>query len=383
MMIVASPTNTTIQMLNLVAQAETLQPQLDEAVQRVIHSGQYILGPDVTQFEQEVASYLGASHAIGVASGTDALYLALMALGIGSGDEVITTSMSYVATSEAIARTGATPVFIDIDPITFNLELSQLEQALSSKTKAVLPVHLFGQAVDMTTLIHFATRHGLRVIEDCAQAMGATWQGQAVGTFGDAGCYSFFPTKNLGAAGDGGLVTTQDKDLAEKILILRLHGQTQRYHHAMHGGINSRLDSIQAAILRVKLPHLEGWNQARRTLAKQYNQGLKALQGVVCPSMPEEEQAHVFHQYTLRITPKAKLSRDALQQALAEKGIASMIYYPVPLHHQGIHATLGYAEGSLPHAETIAKEVLSLPICPQLSETAVSYILETLQALLG
>jgi dTDP-4-amino-4,6-dideoxygalactose transaminase len=373
---------TSVPMLDLTRQRAQIGPAMDEAVLRVMASGQFILGPELDAFEREAAEWLGAAHAIGVASGTDALYLALMALGIGVGDEVITTSMSYIATSEAIARTGAKPVFVDVDADTFNLDMDAVLGAITPATRCLLPVHLFGRAVDMTALMDLAKRHELFVIEDCAQAMGARWDGQQVGTFGDFGCYSFFPTKNLGAHGDGGLVTARTSELAEKIRVLRLHGQTRRYHHEVHGGINSRLDAMQAAILRVKLPCLNDWNAARRERAHWYNDALAGLPGVVTPQVPTPEERHVFHQYTLRITPQARLTRDAVQQALADQQIASMIYYPVPLHRQGIHQDLHYPPSALPNAELVAQEVLSLPIYPELTRAEVNHVAGVLRSLL-
>lgn len=374
---------TSVPMLDLTRQRAQIGPAMDEAVLRVMASGQFILGPELDAFEREAAQWLGVDHAIGVASGTDALYLSLMALDIGPGHEVITTSMSYIATSEAIARTGATPVFVDVDAETFNLDLDAVLGAITPATRCILPVHLFGRAVDMTALMDLAKRHELFVIEDCAQAMGARWNGQPVGTFGDFGCYSFFPTKNLGAHGDGGMVTARTAELAEKVRVLRLHGQTRRYHHEVHGGINSRLDAMQAAILRVKLPCLDGWNAARRERAHWYNDALAGLPGVVTPEVPTpDEQQHVFHQYTLRITPQARLTRDAVQQALADRQIASMIYYPVPLHRQGIHHNLNYQPGALPNAELVAQEVLSLPNYPELTHAEVAYVAQVLRALL-
>lgn len=358
-------------MLDLTRQVASLQPALDEAVLGVLHSGGYILGPTVQGFEEEIARFISGGdnlQAIGVANGTDALYLALRALGIGHGDDVITTCHSYIATSEAIVRTGATPVFVDIDPNgSFNLDLSAIEAAITPKTKALLPVHLYGQALDMTRLMQIAKTHNLFVVEDCAQAIGATWvhngTPQQVGSFGDLGCYSFFPTKNLGAAGDGGLVVTQNPELAEKVRMLRVHGAKTRYDHVSEG-MNSRLDAIQAAILAVKLPHLTRWNAARYRLAQRYTAAFNNCQKLLTP-VEQPNASHVYHQYTLRVLQG---KRDELQQALAAQGIASMIYYPIPLHLQGMHQNLGYKAGSLPVAEAQATEVLSLPIFPEMTE---------------
>lgn len=363
-----------IPILDLSRQYQQLQPAVDAAVLKVMASGTFILGPEVHAFEREAADYCGTTYAIGCASGTDALFLALKALGVGAGDEVLTTAFSYIATSESIVRTGARPVFIDMEPSgTFNFDVQQLKAAITPRTRAILPVHLYGQAVNMDVLMQVAREHNLFVVEDCAQAMGAEWNGRKVGSFGDAGCFSFFPTKNLGCYGDGGLVTCQSTGLAEKIKILRAHGSAKRYYHDIEG-VNSRLDEIQAAILRVKLPYLNDWNARRLQIAQAYSERLKSLPGVTVPVIAPEAQ-HVFHQYTLQIdAAQAGLNRDTLQEILKQAGVMSMIYYPVPLHLQGTHQNLGYQSGSLPVTELAAERVLSLPIFPELNEAEIDHI---------
>lgn len=349
-----------IPILDLQAQYQNLARPLNDAMQKAMASGQYIFGTQVKQFEAEMAAYCGTAYALGVNSGTDALYLALRALEIGPGDEVITTPFTFIATTEAIGAVGATPVFVDIDPLTFNLDIRQIEAKCTERTKALLPVHLYGQPCDMAPLIALAKRYDLRVIEDGAQAIGATYQGQKVGSFGDLGCFSFFPSKNLGCFGDGGLVVTDDPALASRVDMLRRHGGKKKYHHT-ELGINSRLDEVQAAILRVKLPHLEAWNAARRACAYRYNHLLDGMAGVITPKELEHTGC-VYHQYTIRVR-----EREQVQTALKEAGVASMVYYPVPLHQQEVHRALGYRVGDFPHVEQAAAEVLSLPIYPELT----------------
>jgi dTDP-4-amino-4,6-dideoxygalactose transaminase len=331
-----------------------------------MQSGTYILGPKVQAFEAALADYVGCNHALGVANGTDALYLALRALGIGQGDEVITTSFSYIATSEAITRCQATPIFLDLDPAgTFNLDVAKLEAAITPRTKAILPVHLYGQAADMTTLMAVANKYSLPVVEDCAQALGARWQGQPVGSFGTISCFSFFPTKNLGAAGDAGAVATNDPALAALLKQLRVHGQSSQYDHATEG-INSRLDELQAALLLVKLPHLDGWNQRRAEIAARYSSALASLAPKVQVPVVQAGAQAVFHQYTLQTQSPAL--RDALLAGLHAQGIGARVYYPLPLHLQGMHKALGHHVGHAPVAEHAAQTVLSLPIFPELTE---------------
>lgn len=350
--------------LDLKAQHATIEQEVLAAVHAVLASQQFILGPEVTALEREAGEYLGAEFAIGCASGSDALVLALMALGVGPGDEVITPPFTFVATAGAIARLGAKPVFVDILPDTYNLDPAQLEAAIAHRTRAVIPVHLFGLSAEMTRVNEIAKRHGLAVIEDAAQSMGARYKGACVGTIGSIGCFSFFPSKNLGGAGDGGLVTTRDPTLAEKLKVLRVHGSRKRYEYEVVG-INSRLDSLQAAILRVKLRYLDAWCEARRRNARLYARlfaEYKLVDRVVLPCTPEGLE-HVFNQYTIRVR-----ERDALRAFLRERGIPTEVYYPSPLHVQKAFAYLGYGPGRFPHSERCSAEVVSLPVYPELGE---------------
>ncbi|HUZ49174.1 MAG TPA: DegT/DnrJ/EryC1/StrS family aminotransferase [Candidatus Dormibacteraeota bacterium] len=352
---------TTLPIVDLTTQYEILAAEIDAAVKGVFGSGHYIMGPNVAAFEREIAQYIGTPFAIAVNSGTDALHLALRSLGIGPGDEVITTPFTFAATSEAIGIVGATPVFVDIDPETYNLDPSKIEAAITRKTRAILPVHLYGRPAPMVPIMEIARKAQLFVVEDCAQAIGARVGGRQVGTFGDFGCFSFFPSKNLGCYGDGGLLTTASEDLAEQARMLRVHGSKIKYSHSSLG-INSRLDEVQAAILRVKLRHLDGWNLARRAAASRYDVLLAEVPGVKIPTPDGDGQHSVFHQYTVRVDDRA-----TVQSSLAKAQIQSMVYYPIPLHLQQVHADLGYTLGSMPHSERAAQEVLSLPIFPELS----------------
>ncbi|AGY56715.1 DegT/DnrJ/EryC1/StrS family aminotransferase [Gloeobacter kilaueensis] len=361
-----------IPMLDLQAQYWALADELNAAVQRTMAAGQYILGPEVKKLEADIARYCGTRFAVGVNSGTDALYLALRALEIGPGDEVITTPFTFIATTEAIGAVGATPVFVDIDPHTFNLDVAQVEAKITPQTRALLPVHLYGQTCEMDSLVAIARRHGLRIVEDCAQAIGASWRGQAAGALGDIGCFSFFPSKNLGCYGDGGMAVTSDPVLAERIEILRRHGGKKKYHHT-ELGVNSRLDELQAAILNVKFPHLDAWNAARRERARTYNQ-LLAGSGIACPGELADSEC-VYHQYTVRVP-----DRERVQAELKAAGVASMVYYPIPLHLQEVHRNLGYGAGDFPVAEQAAREVLSLPIYPEISFDEQSLVAQALIA---
>ncbi|MEM8639540.1 MAG: DegT/DnrJ/EryC1/StrS family aminotransferase [Cyanobacteria bacterium P01_G01_bin.54] len=354
--------------------ATDLEPDVSEAVLAVLRSGRYIGGQAVTDFEAAFAAYVGTPHCVGCNSGTDALYLALRVLDIGPGDEVITSPFTFIATAEMISAVGAKPVFVDIDPVTFNLDVRQIAAAITSRTQAILPVHLFGRPVEMDALIAIATQHHLPVIEDCAQAAGAAWQGRKVGSIGQLGCFSFFPTKNLGACGDGGAVTTNDPAIAERLRVLREHGQPQRYLHT-EIGINSRLDALQATILRIKLQYLDQWNQQRATVATRYHQLLTAIPELICPTTASEGKA-VWNQYSIRMAQRqsangngtaAALERDRLRAHLQTQGISSMIYYPYPLHRQPVYEHLGYGEGSFPQSEQVAREVLALPMFPELT----------------
>jgi dTDP-4-amino-4,6-dideoxygalactose transaminase len=349
-----------IPLLDLKAQYEALASELDEAMRSVAASGHYILGPNVKALEEEVAAYCECKYGVGVANGTDALHLALRALRIGPGDEVITTAFTFIATTEAIGMVGAKPVFVDIDPATYNLDPNLIEAAITPRTRVILPVHLYGLPCDMMPILEIARRNGLRVVEDCAQAMGATYHGKKVGSFGDVGCLSFFPSKNLGCFGDGGMVVTNDEEIAVRVEMLRRHGGRVKYHHE-ELGLNSRLDELQAAILRVKLPRLDGWIAARRAIADAYNRGLASLSDVVLPSEPADHRA-AYHQYTVRVP-----DRDELQRRLREGGVQTMVYYPVPLHLQEVHSDLEYRAGDLPVAEGAANGVLSLPLFPEMT----------------
>ena len=361
---------TAIPILDLKAQYQSIKDEIDAAVLGVMESGQFVLGPNVKALEAEVAEYVGCRYGIGVASGTDALRLALTALGIGPGDEVITTPFTFVATANTISHTGARPVFVDIDPRTFNIAPAAVEAAITQRTKAIVPVHLYGQPAEMSAIMDIARRHNLYVIEDCAQAIGAEENGRRVGSFGDVACFSFYPTKNLGAYGDGGMVTTNHPQIAERVDVLRRHGGKTKYYHEVLG-FNSRLDEIQAALLRVKLRHLDHWQAQRRRVAARYDELLAALD-VETPFV-RAGVTHVYHQYTIR-TPR----RDALRQFLKDRGIGTMVYYPLPLHLQKMYQDLGYVEGSLPASEGAAREVLSLPMYPELTEEQIQRVVEAI-----
>ncbi len=364
-----------IPMLDVQAQNGPIMDDLLRAAERVIRSGQYILGAEVEAFERELASYIGVKHAIGVSSGTDALLMALMALGIGEGDEVITTPFTFFATAGCIARVGAKPVFVDIRPDTFNLDVEQVAAVVSSRTKAIMPVHLFGQACDMEPLRDLAQAHGLSLIEDAAQAIGAKHPMGPVGGLGDYGCFSFFPSKNLGGFGDGGLVTTDDDGLAEKARVIRVHGSKPKYFHAVIGG-NFRLDPLQAALLRVKLPQLEEWTAARRRNADRYDAAFAEDVAVGKLQTPVRRfEGHIFNQYVIR-SPH----RDLLQKHLTDAGIASAIYYPLPLHRQACFASLGLGPGSFPVAEKASGEVLALPIFASLGNERQQRVIDTVRA---
>ena len=366
-----------IPILDLTRQYSDLKHEFEEALLAVASSGYYILGPNVQKFEEEIAKYIGVNHAIGCANGSDALFLALRALDIGSGDEVITTPFTYIATSESIVRTGATPVFVDIEPDTMNMDVTQLEQVLTPRTKAIMPVHIFGQPVDMAALMAFAKAHQLYVVEDCAQAIGATENAKQVGTYGDIGCFSFFPSKNLGAMGDGGLLTTNDSALNDRLRMLRVHGSKQRYYHE-EAGINSRLDEIQAAILRIKLRHLDHWNAARRQAADNYRQLLLPMADQIQCPVSLDKTTPVFHQFTLQLSGQGSTERNTIQQHMADDGVQTMIYYPVPLYSQNTHRALNLSASSFPICEAVSQKVISLPMFPEITsdeqETVVNVL---------
>lgn len=356
-------------MVDVIGQYRKIKKEIDAAALSVMESGQYVLGKEVTDFENEISSYLGVRYAIGCASGTDALMVAMMALGIGPGDEVITTPFTFVATTETIVLLGAKPVYVDIDPKTFNLDPSNVEAAITKKTKAIIPVHLYGQSVDMDRLLKIANGHGIPVIEDMCQAIGADYRGKKVGSLGVMGCISFFPSKNLGALGDAGMVVTNDTTLSEKLRMIVVHGSRVRYKHEILG-VNSRLDALQAAMLRVKLKYLNQWIDARRMAASVYNRLFKHS-GVEIPYEATYGK-HVFHQYTIRLK-----KRDEVARYLGDKKIPHAIYYPIPLHLQEAYKALGESKGKYPIAEQAANEVLSLPMHTELEEEQQKYIVES------
>lgn len=347
-----------IPVLDLKRQYKNLEAELDAAVKEVMESGRYILGNNVKKLEDDFARYCGAKRAVGVASGTDALHLALRALNIGSGDEVITVAFTFIATTEAIGIVGATPVFVDINPETFNIDVNKIEAAVTDKTKAILPVHLYGQPCEMDKIMEIAGKHNLYVIEDCAQAVGAEYKNKKVGTFGDFGCFSFFPSKNLGCYGDGGMITTKSDELADRVKSLRAHGGRVKYHHE-ELGLNSRLDEMQAAVLNVKLPYIDEWNEARRRAAYRYNELFSGISEIITPAETGDTKC-VYHQYTVKV-PK----RDKIQQELKEAGIMTMVYYPVPLHKQKVHNNL--PRYNLKYTDECSETVLSLPVFPELT----------------
>lgn len=357
--------------MDLEAQHASLRDELLEAMTAVLDSRQFILGKYVSDFETRFAEYCGARHAIAVNSGTSALHLALLANGVDCGDEVITVPFTFIATLAAIRYCGARPVLVDIDPATFTMNVEQVERAITSKTKAILPVHLYGQCAEMDELNRIAERHGLKVIEDAAQAHGAEYKRRRAGTLGHAGCFSFYPTKNLGACGEGGMVTTNDDAVAGKVRLLRDWGQAKKYHHVLHG-FNYRMEGLQGAILGVKLKHLEEWNQARRRAAAWYDEKLEGSP-VVRPTVAAERK-HVYHIYSIR-----SQNRDSLQQHLSAAGVQTAIHYAIPAHLQDAYRDPAYREGSFPEAERAAKEVLALPMFPTLTQDAVRQVAELIR----
>ncbi len=353
---------------DLKRQHDMLRTELDQAIGRVLSSGWYILGPATQAFEQEFAAYCGVKECVGVANGTEALYLAMAALGIGPGDEVITVANAAVYETLTILQTGATPIFVDVDPQTYNLDPSKLEAAITTRTKAIMPVHLYGRMAPMDTIMSIAKRHALAVVEDCAQAHGAALRGRRAGSMGICGCFSFYPTKNLGAIGDGGAIVTNDSTFANKLRRLRQYGWERKYHTSDLGGLNSRLDELQAAILSVKLRHLPAWNARRQEIAELYDELLMDAD-VIIPETPAPGE-HVYHLYVVR-----SKQRDALMMDLRAKGIGSDIHYPLPAHQQPVYSYLAPA-GGLPHTEQLAGEVLSLPIYPELTNDEVRVVAE-------
>ena len=369
---------TPIQMVDLHNQYLRIKPEIDAAIQHVLDSSAFIHGEKVINFEHNLSQYTGSKHVISCGNGTDALTAALMALGIGPDDEVITTPFTFVATVEAIALTGAKPVFVDVCMDSFNMDVQALEQAVTPQTKAIIPVHLYGQCADMEPILEIAKRHNISVIEDACQAIGAEYAfsdgiTKQAGTMGDVGCFSFFPSKNLGCFGDGGAIMTQNSDLADKLRAICRHGSSTKYHHD-YIGINSRLDSLQAAILQVKLQHLAEYLDNRKTAANYYFEALKGIDWIQLPDI-KENTTHTFHQFTLKVKDG---KRDALKQYLSEKGIPSMVYYPIPVHMQPAYQYLNYREGKFPVAEQLCRDVLSLPMHTELTAEQLQYICQTI-----
>lgn len=369
-----------VPLLDITEQNAALRPEIEAALGRVLDTNAFILGGEVAELENELASYCGVKHAIGCASGSDALLLAMLAFDIGPADEVITTPYSFFATVSAITRLGAKPVFVDIEPDTYNLDVSQIEAKITDRTKAIQPVHLFGQCADMTRLNAVAERHGIPVIEDAAQAIGSEENGIRAGALSAIGCFSFYPSKNLGGMGDGGFITTNDDEIAEKLRALRVHGSKERYYHKWVG-LNSRLDGFQGAVLRVKLPHLDEWSDRRKANADRYRElfdraGL--VEQIILP-FEREECRHIYNQFVVRVPSR----RDILRSHLTEKGIGTDIYYPVPLHLQECFAFVGYAEGDLPESERAARETLALPIYPELTAEQQSYVVDCIEEFFG
>lgn len=391
-----------IPLIDLKAQYNSIAEDLDRVTKEVLSSASYIMGKNVTEFEKEFAEYIGVKHAISVGNGTDALVIALKSLGIGSGDEVITSPFTYFASAESISAVGATPVFVDVEKETFNIDPAKIEEKITSKTKAIIPVHIFGQSARMDEINEIAKKYGLKVVEDAAQAVGSKYKDKMIGTLGDAACFSFFPTKNLSCAGDGGMIVTSDDNIATIARALRTHGSGetgQKAYNLLNNiteeietfnggddtvynplkyynyliGYNSRLDAIQAAILRVKLPHLDKWNSRRREIAKIYNEEFKDS-NLVIPFIDKENES-IYHQYVLQCE-----DREAMLSKLKEKRVATGVYYPIPLHLQKVYKDLGYKEGDMPVAEYLSHRTFAIPVYPELTEQEINYIIESLKA---
>ena len=361
-----------VPLLDLKGQFAPIKEEIEAAISEVLASQQFILGPKVEECEKAVAAYSGCAHGVGMSSGSDALLVCLMAENIGPGDEVITTPYSFFATAGAIARLGATPIFVDIDPATYNINPAQVAAKITKKTRVIMPVHLYGQTADMDPIMELAREQKLIVVEDAAQAIGAQYKGRRAGSIGDYGCFSFFPSKNLGAAGDGGMIITNDAQRAEKLRILRNHGSNPKYYHKVIGG-NFRLDALQAAIITVKLKHLDNWTSGRQRNAQKYNQLFsKANLPVVLPKIATDR--HIFNQYVIRVS-----QRNELQAYLQKKGIGTEVYYPVPLHLQECFAYLGHKPGDFPESEKAANETLALPIFPELTEQQLEYVVDSIR----
>jgi len=359
-----------VPLLDLKRQYESMKDEVDAAIREVVESQRFVKGPKVSEFEGEIAEYCGTKRAVGVASGTDALLLSLMAYGVGAGDEVVTTPYTFFATAGSIARLGATPVFVDIEPRTYNIDPAKIEAALTGKTKAIIPVHLYGQCADMDPINALAKDRGIAVIEDAAQAIGAEYKGRRAGSIGDVGCFSFFPSKNLGGYGDGGMVTTDDPEVADRLVSLREHGQAEKYFYNAVGA-NSRLDALQAAILSVKLRRLDGWSDGRSANAEYYNSRFAGT-SVGTPHR-EEWSRHIYNQYMIRVQ-----RRDELLAHLREREIGCALYYPLPLHLQNCFSSLGYGEGDLPESESAARETISIPVFSLLTDEEKDYVATTI-----
>ena len=365
-----------IPLLDLKAQFATIKDDVNRAIQEVLESQHFILGPKVDECEKAIAAYSSCSHGIGVSSGSDALLACLMAENIGAGDEVITTPYTFFATVGAISRLGATPVFVDIDPATYNMDVAQIAAKITKRTRAIMPVHLYGQMTEMDPVMHLAEKHNLVVIEDAAQAIGAEYKGRRAGSIGHYGCFSFFPSKNLGAIGDAGMIVTNDAQRAEKLKVLRGHGAKPKYYHRVVGG-NFRLDAIHAAVVSAKLPHLDSWTAGRQRNAKRYDQLFRqANLPITLPVVTTDR--HIFNQYVIRST-----SRDELQTFLKNKGIGSEVYYPVPMHLQDCFAYLGIKAGEFPESERAAKESLAIPVYPELNDAQARYVVEAIAEFTG
>jgi dTDP-4-amino-4,6-dideoxygalactose transaminase len=366
-----------VPLLDLQAQYVSLREGLQQAIERVMVSQRFVLGDEVRQLEKSVAQYCQTKHAIGCASGSDALLLALMALDVKAGDEVITTPFSFFATAAAIARLGATPVFVDIDPQTYNLDTSRVADAITSRTKVIMPVHLYGQCAHMDPLLELVEGDGIAVVEDAAQAIGATDNGRRAGSMGAIGCFSFYPTKNLGGAGDGGILTTNDEELAQRLRRLRTHGGVTEYEHS-EVGINSRLDELQAAVLNVKFPSLDQWSEERAKKAANYSEWLNEVElsfPLITPPVRSDGR-HIFHQYVIRVPG----NRDALMEHLKARGVGTKVYYPIPLHRQQCFSYLGYKEGDFPESESAALETFALPVYPEMTDEQQAYVVDAVRS---
>jgi len=366
-----------VPLIDLQAQYVSVRDEVRQAVDRVFETQQFVMGPEVAALEAEVAEYSQTSEAIGCASGSDALLLALMALNVGPDDEVITTPFSFFATASAIARLGARPVFVDIDPLTYNLSVDGIAAAITPRTRVVIPVHLYGQCAEMDQILALGKAKGVAILEDAAQAIGAEDRGRRAGSMGMAGCFSFYPSKNLGAAGDAGIITTSDPAFATRVRRLRVHGGLTEYQH-VEVGINSRIDALQAVVLRAKLPHLDGWSNARAEKAKVYSHLLEGakLDFRVDPPFIKPDSRHIFHKYVVRVPEH----RDALMEHLKARGVGTKVYYPIPLHLQACFNYLGYKEGQFPESESAAKETFALPAYPELTEEQQVYVVESIKS---